>query len=226
MGEKIRWLYNVLQLLVVFISLIYGIIYWKKIKQHGYLKLFPIYIAVSMATTLAWFFEKIHFPGVLIQNITVPFEFLVFYNLFFKVLKDKKFYFILIALSVLYCLSIIIVATFLYSNQNKHMNIISFLSDYNLSELMLIESILVVIPILFYYISLFNRPYIKNLTANPIFLAMTGILFCMVLTIPILAFQKIILNHNRQLYLYLYMINSIAYIIMNLFFIKAFKSIK
>jgi hypothetical protein len=225
MAEQVRWMYILLQVSILFISLVYGIIYWNQIKQHGYLKLFPLYTGISLSLSLLWFFKIIHFRGLLIQNIFILFEFLIFYNFFIKVLKNKKFYFILITLNVLFFLSIFLVVAFLYNNQNKYMNIISFLRHLRSSELSVIENIFIVIPVLLYYISLFNRPYIKNLSGDPIFLVMTGILFCMVLSIPVFAFQNIIMDNNRQVYLYLYIINSISYIIMHLFFIKAFKSI-
>jgi hypothetical protein len=226
MGEKIQWIYNSLQNVIVFVSLLYAIINWRKIKQNGYLKLFPLYIAISLVISLFWFFKKIQFPGILIQNIFIPFEFFIFYNFFIKVLKNKQFYIILITLSILFALSIIAVPTFLYTNQNLHKNIISFLKYNGLFESIVIENILIVIPILLYYMSLFNRPYIKNLSTDSIFLAMTGILFCFALPIPVYVLKSIITSYNRQLYLYLYIINSIAYIGMHLFFIKAFKCIK
>ena len=226
MAEKIQWVYNMLQLLIVFISLSYGIIYWQKIKQHGYFLLFPIYTAVSLSTTLLWFVKNIDFPGVLIENIFIAFELVIFYNFFIKVFKEKRVYIILICLCALFFISLILGAVLLYSHQNEYMNIITFFNHFGFTELVVIEEIFVVIPILLYYISLFNRPYINNLSEDPIFLVMTGMLFCMVSSLPIFVFSKVIINYDRPLLIYLYIINSVAYIVMHLFFIKAYQSIK
>ncbi|HUS01717.1 MAG TPA: hypothetical protein VMY77_08320 [Chitinophagaceae bacterium] len=225
MAARVELLYNTLQVLIVFTSLTYGIIYWGEIKQHVYLKLLPIYTAVSLSLSLLWFFKKINFP-VILQHFFIPFEFFIFYNFFIKVLKNKKNYYILISLSTLFYISLIIIAALLYSNQNKYLTVISFFNNKSLPELIVIENIFIGIPVLLYYISLFNHPYIQKISADPIFLVMTGILFCMVLSTPVFVFQNIIVNNNRQVYQYLYIINSIAYIVMHLFFIKAYKSIK
>lgn len=225
MVEKIQWIYYGIQNFFAATSLLYGITYWKKIKQNRYLNLLPIYLFFSILCSCFWFLS-LQYPGVLIQNFFLPFEFFVFFNFFIKVLKNKRNYFTLIAICIIFFLSLIIVVTFLYSKQTKHISIISFLSNYTFPEIIVIANILAVIPIILYYVSLFNRPYIKNLSSDPVFLAMTGILFYAVLTIPTFVFQKILWYQNKSLYLYLYAINPIAYIIMFLFFIKAFKSIK
>ena len=226
MAEKIKWLYTIIQLLIVFISMVYGVLYWQKIKQNGYLKLFPFYIVVSMLLTLASLFKNINSLSLLVQNIFIPFEFFIFYNFFIKVLQNKKVYPILIILSVLFVLSVIIVPAYYYTNQNKYKNVILFLSHRGFSEIFVIENIFIVIPILLYYTSLFNRPYIKNLSADSIFFAMTGILFCFTISTPLFVFYKIIWSQSRQIYTFLFPINCLAYIIMHIFFIKAFKSIK
>ena len=225
MVEKVQFLYTALHNLIIFISLLYGIIYWGKIKQHEYLKLFPVYIAASLLVSVPWFFKNFNFPGVLFQNIFVPFEFYIFYYFFIKILQSKTSHFILTSLTILFSLLMIIIPALLYLNQSKYTGI-EFFNHTVFTEILVIANILIVIPILLYYRSLFNRPYIKNVTADPVFLVMTGILFCVAFTIPVYAFQKVILRHNISLYLYLYIINSIAYIVMHLFFIKAFKNIQ
>jgi hypothetical protein len=227
MAEKIQWLYTIIQNFVAFITLMTTIIYWKKIKQNDYFTLFPVYIFFTLLISCVWFFRKqIDFPGRLIQNIFLPFEFFTFYNFFLKVLKGRKNYFLLITLSILFFVSTIIVITYLYSTQTRYPNIISFANSSIFPEIIVIENILIVIPVLAYYISLFNQPYIRSLSTDPVFLVMTGILFYGVISIPLFAFQNIMMNNYRALYMYLYVINSITYIIMYLFFIKAFKSIK
>ena len=225
MDEPIRWFYNIVQVSIVFISFLYGIIYWERIKQNGILKLFPIYIAVSLLTSLPWFFKQIRFPGVFIGNIFLVFEFYIFYNFFIKILKGRKFYFILKGLILLFFISAIIVTSFLYNSQTKYRDLFSLIYSRPLSELMFIENLFYIIPPLLYYISLFNRPYIQNVSTDSVFLTMSGILFCFSISTPLFAFIRV-LDRSKDIFNYLYTINSVAYIIMHLFFIKAFKCIK
>jgi hypothetical protein len=225
MATTVEWLYYLLQTLIVLASLTIGLICWTKIKQHEYLKLFPLYSAVSLFTTLPWFFNQlVKFPGILIGNIFIAFEFYIFYNFFIKILKGK-FYFILTGLSLLFFLCAIIVIYFLYNHQNTYTTINSLIYRRPLSELMFIANLFYIVPALLYYISLFNRPYIQNLTADPVFLATSGILFCFSISTPLFAFIKVI-DENKTIFSYLYIINSLAYIILHLFFIKAYKCIK
>jgi hypothetical protein len=226
MVEKIEWIRNIFQALIALISLVCGIIYWGKIKYHGYLKLFPIYIAVSLLISCTWYVKPLHYIGLLIQNFFILFEFFLLYNFFIKVLKGKKNYIFLIALSFLFVLCTIIIGAFLYMNQSKYTNIFSYYSHNIPVELVVIENILIVVPVLFYYASILNRPYIKQIIQDPIFLAMTGILFCFTISTPIFAFGRSIWLRDKHVFSYLYTINALAYIIMHLFFIKAFKSIR
>jgi hypothetical protein len=225
MAKKIEWGYNILLDLVILISLIYAIINWIKIKDNGYLKLFPAYISVSLILSLFWFFKDIRSLGLLIQNFFILFEFFIFYNFFIKVLKQKKFRIFLNVLTTIFLISTIIIVSVLYTNQDTYINLFSFFSHNFLSELVVLENIFIVIPVLLYYITLFNRPYVKIIIGDPIFLVMTGILFCFTISTPVFAFMESIISRDKQIFIYLYMINDLAYIIMNLFFIKAFKSV-
>jgi hypothetical protein len=225
MAERIQWIYNIFLVLALFISMAYGINKWEKIKEYKYLKLFPFYLGVSFLLDLIWFFNPMNFPGIFIQNIFIIFELVIFYNLFIKVFKDNKFNIVITILEISFFVLAIIIVLSTYSFQKSYSNLISFLKKTVLTELIVIENIFIVTPIILYYVTLFNRPYIKNLSSNPTFLAMTGILFGVALTIPVLIFKNAILAYSRELFIYLYVINSIAYIIMYLFFIKAFKRI-
>jgi hypothetical protein len=224
MGEKIVWIRNIFQASIALMSLIYGIIYWKKIK-YGYLKLFPLYIAVSLLITCTWFFKSLHYIGLLIQNFFILFEFFLFYNFFTKVLKGKKNYITLYSLSFLFVISAITIGALLFKNQNEYTNIFLYYRHYSPAELVVVENVLIVIPVLLYYVSILNHPYIKQIIQDPIFLVMTGILFCFTISTPIFAFGRSIWLRDKHVFSYLYTINTLAYIIMHLFFIKAFKSV-
>src|SRR6478672_8162275 len=88
MADKVRLFYNIIQHSFQFLSLIYSIMYWKYIKV-SYLKLFPIYIAISFVICLSWYFRSLHLPGVAAQNIFIVFETLVFYNFYLQIFKSK-----------------------------------------------------------------------------------------------------------------------------------------
>ncbi len=225
MAEKVRLYYNITQHLIVLLSFIYSLFYWKQIKR-SYLKLFPLYILISLIIGIPWYFKYIDFPSVLLENIFILFEFFIFYNFYLQLFKQQKIYKTLYVLALIFLISFIVIPTIIYNNQTKFKDIFSLLDHDVFTECIVIGNVLIVIPALFYYKSLFYPPYIKNLSSNPVFLIMTGILFCFATSIPVFLFQRIIVLHNRVLYLYLYMINAFGYITMHLFIIRAYMNIK
>lgn len=224
MAENIQFIYTIVLAFIIFLSLAYSIGYWKKIRENRYFKLFPVYTATSLLVSLTWIFN-LPFPGKLFQNIFIGVEFFIFYHFFSKVLTGRKEYFI-VGLAILFYISIILVGAFLYNSQTKYVTVISFFKNYVCDEWYVIQNIFIVIPILIYYHSLLNPPYSKNLNADPVFLAMTGIAFCFALSIPLFVFIKMIRHEAKEIFSYLFIINTLAYIVMHLFFIKSYKCIK
>ena len=84
------------------------------------------------------------------------------------------------------------------------------------------EHIIVVIPTLIYYKSIFENTVRIKLSRDPAFLEMTGTLFGFVVPIPIYAYGFILLATDKTNYLYLYTFNSIGYILLHIFLIKAY----
>ena len=225
MSEKVYWVYTILVDCSILISFLFSIFYWKSIRKMMFLRLFPFYTGFSLITDCFNYFPKYrsnHLP----LNIFIVVEFLFFYQFYRNVLKEKKTKNILTILAALFIV-FFITTLIVFRYQNPILPFFSIFNTPLLPDVVVIENILLVIPILLYYKSLFNPPFIrKNLTNDPIFLIMTGVLFCFSISTPFFLFEKIIAVHDRDSYYYLFMINAIAYTIMHIFFIKAYLNIK
>jgi hypothetical protein len=225
MGEKVNLIYSTLTFCTILISLLFSIAYWKRIKKMKYIRLLPFYIAFSFIVDLPYYFHKYLHLNALPGNIFTIVEFLFFYHFYRNVMPEKKIKSILGILVAVFITFLVIMVIFL---QNKYPNetFFSIWKTHAFFEVIVIENILLVIPILLYYKSLFNPPFIRNLTNDPIFLIMTGVLFCFSISIPVFLFSRMLAHYDSEVYYYLYMINSIAYITMHIFFIKAYLNIK
>lgn len=206
---------------VIFATFLVCVIRWKKIKTYQCLKAFPMYFLLSFSSAVISLYykeETRHFS----INIFPLIEIIFFYNFFRYVLK--RFEIILIILFVLFLMITIIGLTLF---QDKYSGSIYLLiKNRAMFEFFFIENIFLVIPVLFYYKSIFSVPYLKNLSKDPIFLIMTGIIFCFAISIPVMGFIRTIYHQNKLAAVYLYTINSIGYVIMHFFFIKAFINLK
>ncbi len=225
MGEKINFYYTVLEITVIFISLLYSV-YYRNFIKNTIFKFLPIYTAVSLTISLIWLWKSLIFFGPLISNLFIPFEFFIFYNLYFKIFEDTSLRKKLIKIVYLFSISILLVLFITFIEQNEIPNFLNFITTTILPEIVVIQNICIVLPALYYYKLLFNPPYSRNLINNPLFLVMTGTLFCFAIAIPVYAFQKLILPTNREFYLILYVVNALSYMIMHLFFIKAYIQLK
>lgn len=224
MAEKVHFYYTLVQHIILFFSLFLSIRYWNKIRQSSF-KLIPIYLSISLIISIPWYFKSFQFPGIAFQNIFIVFEFFIFYNFYKRVLKEQKIYRLFVFLNAIFIISIIMIIIINFSRQAKFTNIIIWLNQKTFTDLYVIEGITIVIPVLFYYKSIFSPPFVKDLKSDPVFLVMTGILFCFTISIPVFAFQELIFLQDKDVFIYLYIINSFSYIIMYLFFIKAFRQL-
>lgn len=225
MGEKIFIIYSALMDCTILISLIFSIVYWKSLKKFRYLSLFPIYTGLSLIVDLENYLPYYDNLKALPENIFTIVEFLFFYNFYKNVLLEKKQKIILRYLFVGFILFSVIIGFFFHLKYPTE----SFLSIYKthvIAEAIVIGNILLVIPTLLYYKSLFNPPFIRNLTNDPVFLIMTGVLFCFSISTPIFIFSRLLFHYNKDVYYYLFMINCTAYLTMHIFFIKAYINTK
>lgn len=225
MAEKIKLAYSLLTDLTIFISFVVSLIYWNRIKKNRIIVFFPIYILVSLLIDIHDYFPIAQSFGAAPLNIFSIIEFFFFYNFFRMVIKNVSAQILLNSLSLTFTICVTII--FIYFNKiYQNEGFLELIKTHLFVEILVIENIFLVIPVLLYYKTLFDPPYINNLVNEPIFLIMTGIIFCFSITTPILVFSRMIANINKETYYYLYIINAIGFIIMHIFFIKAFINIK
>lgn len=150
-------------------------------------------------------------------------EFTLFYLFFKSVIIGKKIKILLrIFLFSYYTLSAVTLC-YIFIHRKYHIGNVG--SATALLGLMLFEAILLIIPTLFYYKSLFENNTRKILTRDPTFLIMTGILFCFSIPIPIYTLGSLILKMNPQFFPYLYLFNAVGYIFLHSFFIKTYTTL-
>lgn len=225
MAEKVLMFYSALMDCTILVSLTFSIVYWSSLKKIKYLRFLPFYTGISFIVDTDYYFHNLGTLKELPENIFTIGEFILFYNFYSYVLVKRENKIILQILIVIFLIFFVIILAFL---QNKYSteSFIAIYKNHIIVEQIVICNILLVIPTLIYYKSLFNPPYKKNLTNDPIFLIMTGILFCFSLSTPIFLFSRMLVHYNREIYYYLFMINSTAYLTMHVFFIKAYINIK
>ncbi len=205
--------------LIILISLLISIIFWKRIKYYDYLKWLPLYISISFLTDK--FLLIPHFKYIpIIQNFFTVSEFSIFYFFFWKILNEKIFHKILTILIIVFFAFIIFEYVIRFSSTYYVNEISSPFFKIFLTTSQEFENIFLIIPPLIYYKSLFQKPSIQMLISDPTFLVMTGILFCFFISMPYTFIsQNMSLKSNRLPYLSI--INSISYITMHIFFIIA-----
>ena len=225
MAEKIKLAYSLITDLTIFISLVVSLIYWNRIKKNRLIVFFPIYILFSLLIDVHDYFPLAHSLGAAPLNIFSIIEFFFFYNFFKMVIQNVFAQILLNSLSLAFTICVTIIF-FYFTNIYQTEGFLELIKTHLFVEILVLENIFLVIPVLLYYKSLFRPPYINNLVNDPIFLIMTGIIFCFSITTPILVFSRMIANINKEAYYYLYIINAVGFIIMHIFFIKAFINIK
>ena len=221
MVQTTVFIYSMIENIIIFVSFIFSIFYIKKIRNNKTLKDFPIYTLISIIVDLIWYFKRS--VGILSVNLFIIFEFIVFYRFYWKVLNTSKDHSILIKLISLYIV-LFSIMTWLYYKK-YHLLGISLFSRHIFIETIAMSNIMLVIPPILYYKSLFSVS-IKNFSKEPQFLIMSGILFGFILTIPIDTMYLLIRHHDKNLFSQLYVLNALGYIIMHLLIIKSYLALK
>jgi hypothetical protein len=224
-AEKIKLAYSLITDLTIFISFVVSLIYWHSIKKNRLIVFFPIYILFSLLIDVHDYFPITHSLGAAPLNIFSIIEFFFFYNFFKMVIQNASAQMLLNSLLLAFTICVTIIFIY-FNNIYQNEGFLELIKTHLFVEILVLENIFLVIPVLVYYKLLFRPPYINNLVNNPIFLIMTGIIFCFSITTPILVFSRMIANINKQAYYYLYIINAVGFIIMHIFFIKAFINMK
>ena len=219
MVQTTVFIYTSIQDFVLFFSLLCAVYYSKKISRTGYLKLFPIYTLISLLVDLTFYYNKS--IGNLEVNIFLFLEFYFFYDFFWKIMDEKKSRNLLIIFSLIYLILLSVMLS-MYLNTYKNYTIYLLLQKRAFVEIMALNNIFIVIPCILYYKSLFQFP-LKKFKENPIFIIVTGLLIGFSIMIPVDAMFWLIKSHNKNLFLYLYILNTIGYVIIHYHFIKAYR---
>jgi len=90
------------------------------------------------------------------------------------------------------------------------------------ARLSVIESYLIILPVLFYYYELLHHPPLQNIMSDPRFWSLTGMLFLFILIMPLFFQNGIPLVADKPVRR-LHTLNCIGYIILFLFFINALR---
>ena len=221
MVRTVVFIYDIVQNFVMLASFIVSLFKIKKILANKYLRLFPFYTLVSLVVDSTFYFNKPF--GTLEVNLFVVFEFVIFYIFYWNVLDDRKNHRILIGLIVIYLVLCQVIILLYFKTYNLSLK--KLLEKRTFVEFMAMDNIFLVIPIIFYFKSLFSLP-MKKLSHDSIFLVMSGILFGFSLMIPTDAIYILIKQDKISIFFYSYILNSLGYIFMHLLIIKAYLSLK
>ena len=217
MVNSIVFIYSRALDLVILYSLIISLIYFQKIKKNTLIKFFPLYIVICLAVDLVGIFYK-HI-GIACVNLFVPFEFIFFYHFYCKILDGKENLRILIFLIGVY---IIFFPLLLVSHlRSNHTSFIQMIAEHTYTDLQFFSDILIILPVILYYRKLFLLPP-KKLNQDPVFLIMTGIMFCFSFIIPLQAIFILVKPFNKETFLILYILNTFGYIFLNSAIIRAY----
>lgn len=215
------FIYSMIENLIILISFIFSLFQMKKIRANNYLKLFPIYTFISVIVDLLWYLQRS--LGIFSVNLFILFEFIIFYSFYWKVLNTNNDHKILRTLIGSYCI-LLFIMIWMY-HEKYHVPWPSLFIKRVFVEIIAMSNIILVLPTIMYYKSLFALP-VKNLKKEPEFLIMSGILFGFVLAIPIDTMYLFISSYDKNLFSELYVLNALGYIIMHLFIIKSYLTLK
>jgi hypothetical protein len=201
--------------LMMFVTLILSFYFCFKEYNPGYLRFFPFYHLIACLTegVANIYFLKKSFPLVLTQNIPYNFfsliEFMFFTFFLSKQITEKKNKLLLYIGAGLSCTILVFLffknQTFNYPNWNCTIPI----------------NIFYIAGCLLYFHNIFFKLSHANLSKEPSFWIITGILFYSVIETPTLFFAMHVNSPSFSIFTYI-IINGIAYTLLHSLFIKAY----
>lgn len=205
------------------VALIIGLLYCYRRSSPPYLRIFPVYLFVSLAVEViagAFIGKVFHFSifgdhqpyaKKVIYNLYTLFELYVFAWFLFQVLRSSLIRRLLIALVILF--SIYFIFYLLQTDIGKKNNM----------SLIVLESLIIIIPCLTFYRELFTGKEPIDLLKTPSFWLVTGIFFYLATIIPLCAATDYMFSHGlTKAVRNLASINSFALVVTYLLFIKGF----
>jgi hypothetical protein len=160
-------------------------------------------------------FNRYDLINLYIDSIDTVIEFLAFFFLLKNHIASVK---IKRALNPLFPFFLISICTYYIFYTVAHPEIDEFFKQ----NIFTLQAVCLVTACILYYIDLFNRKPVLNLTALPSFWAITGLSFFMLCTLPFSVLGFYLLKTNYALYRQLFSIFNIFYCILFLMIIKAY----
>jgi hypothetical protein len=198
-----------------FISCFAGLIYWRKIRTSVF-KWFFVYLCFIVVSESIGSITQVH--GYEQVNLAyfnyfeIPIEFLFFFWLFYNTGSFDKYKSLPIVCAILYLLSWL--TDILYLSKLKF-------SFYSFSYT--IGTLLLLIVVLRYFITLVTSNHIFSFWKDMLFWICTGLLVYYLGTFPYYGLRNTLLDHYRNLYItysyIIYFLNSLMYILFTFSFI-------
>jgi len=200
---------------IIIIAFIVSIAYCWKHENSDYIKLFPFYhgISVLTETIVDIFFSgqgSFHVSSNMPYKVFTLIEF-IFFSFFILRLITKKTGRLLIVVCIVFFLLLYLYLIF----RSKSLHFPIYASIF-------IESIFLIIECLVYFNDLFKSLSVSNLSKEPAFWIISGILFYSIISIPMIGFRVTnMLKDPLDSLLYI-TINSTGYILMYILFMKGY----
>lgn len=214
MGKILSYTFYTLQVLAIFTSFIFSLRLIKNEKIPKYMKGFYWYTVVGVLVLIPSLFYAYFYIGNKLASITNNLSLIFHYSFLsifiLKILPKNKG---AIYLKIIFLLFLILIIYFLVTRDiSRQINQVFSISNIGLTIFCIV-----------YYYQLFNTVPILDLRNEPSFWIITGIFFAMSLNVPAMAAIDYLHNKIAAVnYVLLYNILCFSYMVMHLFFIKAF----
>lgn len=215
MIKTIHYTIYYFQVIVIFISLLFSFRIIKNKNTPEYFSNFYWYSIVSLVNILPqlilyMFFKTFREQVSVIHNLSILFHFCFLSIFIIRVIYNERNLKYLVSVFIFFLALIILALS--YNNLQKFLPLAFTISNFGL-----------VIFSIFYYYELFKNIPSKDLKKTPSFWVVTGIFFCMGAFLPVSGTVDYLRGKVSDLIiLSLYNVMIFCYIIMHLFFIKAY----
>lgn len=220
MLSDIFYISNVLNWITTTLALITGAIYCYRSNNPLYMRLFPVYLFISIGVEILanplihrllhidLFGRYEEYAMNTIYNLFTPCELLMFAYFLLQIIRSP-----FIKKAIIISLMLFFVFFIFFSSLEQEIN----------STAILLESVIIIIPCLAWYRELFSRPEPINLVREPSFWLVTAIFFYLATIIPSYLTNNYLISHGLiNTAQNLHSINNFAVSIAYLLFIKGF----
>jgi hypothetical protein len=200
---------NFFLIVITIFFLIYGAFHYRKLNELNIVLLYGLFSLIQSILSYYVLFIIPNDYNFIIEysiNIFLLVEFLLFYLLFFLIIKSKYIKYILVLLTFIFLC--IIFYHWTYTNELYK----------NPARLTVIECFFLIIPSLYYFIEIFYYSPITNLLKEPHFWIVTGIMFFFTSIFPLFLLNIFVLYPRASFYNSMYSITYISYCLLFVMF--------